>query len=328
MNFSLGKFMKKSADMQEIIFNFVQFELEVSMYYVFVINGRPDKAFIEDEVKSQLKDVKIKYELYKTLSEGDATRFVKIYCDFHREDEVCFVACGGTGTFSEVVNGVIGYKNKKVALLAYGSGNNFILNYPDRNFRSVKDMINGEAVQSDVIKCNNDYSINVINLGFDSMAAFFGARYILEGKDKPYLRGTARSVIFNRFNHYRIIVDGEKMSRGTTMFCTIANASYYGQNYKCAPYAKIDDGHMDVEVNRSTTLLTFVLMYRHFKDGHHVENAFCRRRMKFKNARHVEISSKSLIYLCVDGELVASRHFDINLIDKAVTLQLPAKKEN
>ena len=298
------------------------------MYYVFVINGRPDKAFIEDEVKSQLKDVNIKYELYKTLSEGDATRFVKIYCDFHREDEVCFVACGGTGTFSEVVNGVIGYKNKKVALLAYGSGNNFILNYPDRNFRSVKDMINGEAVQSDVIKCNNDYSINVINLGFDSMAAFFGARYILEGKDKPYLRGTARSVIFNRFNHYRIIVDGEKMSRGTTMFCTIANASYYGQNYKCAPYAKIDDGHMDVEVNRSTTLLTFVLMYRHFKDGHHVENAFCRRRMRFKNARHVEISSKSLIYLCVDGELVASRHFDINLIDKAVTLQLPAKKEN
>ncbi|MCQ2150320.1 MAG: hypothetical protein MJY46_00420 [Bacteroidales bacterium] len=298
------------------------------MYYVFVINGRPDKAFIEDEVKSQLKDVNIKYELYKTLSEGDATRFVKIYCDFHQEDEICFVACGGTGTFSEVVNGVIGYKNKRVALLAYGSGNNFILNYPDRNFRSVKDMINGEAVQSDVIKCNNDYAINVINLGFDSMAAFFGARYILEGKDKPYLRGTARSVIFNRFNHYKIIVDGEKMSRGTTMFCTIANASYYGQNYKCAPYAKIDDGHMDVEVNRSTTLLTFVLMYRHFKDGHHVENAFCRRRMKFKNARHVEISSKSLIFLCVDGELVASRHFDINLIDKAVTLQLPAKKEN
>lgn len=298
------------------------------MYFVFVINGRHDKAFIEDEVRSQLADVSIDYEIYKTASEGDATRFVKIYCDFHPDDEVCFVACGGTGTLSEVVNGVIGFSNKSVALLAYGSGNNFTLSFPGRNFRSVKDMIGGETVKSDVIKCNNDYSINVINLGFDSMAAFYGARYILEGKDKPYLRGTARSIIFNRFNRYRIVVDGEKMSRGTTMFCTIANASYYGQNYKCAPYARIDDGHMDVEVNRSTSLLTFVLMYRHFKDGHHVENAFCRRRMKFKNARHVEISSKSLIYLCVDGELVASRHFDINLIDKAVTLRLPVKRED
>lgn len=298
------------------------------MYYIFVINGRPDKAFILDEVRAQLKDVRIDYEIYKTDSEGDATRFVRIYCDFHREDEVCFVACGGTGTLSEVVNGVVGFKNKRVALLAYGSGNNFPLSFPGRDFRSIKDMLAGEAVQADVIKCNNDYSINMANCGFDSMAAFYGAAYILEGKDKPYLRGTVRSVFLNRFNHYRIIVDGEKMSWGTTMFCTIANTSYYGQNFKCAPDAKIDDGLMDVGVVRSSSLLTFALMYRYFKDGHHVDNAFCRCWMKFKKARHVEISSKSLIYLCVDGELVASRHFDINIIDKAVTLQLPVKKED
>lgn len=301
------------------------------MYYIFVVNGREDKKFIMDELTPQLKDVKIKYEIYRTTSEGDATRFVRIYCDFHPEDEVCFVACGGTGTFSEVVNGVVGAVNKRVALLAYGSGNNFTLHFPERNFRSLKDLLEGDTLLSDVIKCNNDYSINVINLGFDSMAAHYGAKYILEGKDKPYLRGTVRSILFNRFNNYRIIVDGECLTRGTTMFCTIANASHYGQNYKCAPYAKMDDGHMDVEVNRSTTILTFVLMYRHFKDGHHVENAFCRRRMKFRDARHVDISSKSLIYLCVDGEIVASRHFEIDLIDKAVTIQLPAvrtKKEN
>ncbi len=293
------------------------------MYYIFVVNGRKDKAFILDEIKAQLQDVHIHHEIYTTTGEGDATRFVKIYCDFHPQEEVCFVACGGTGTLSEVVNGVIGSDNKRVALLAYGSGNNFTLHFPGRDFRSIKDMLEGEVQVSDVIKCNNDYSINVINLGFDSMAAHYGAQYILKGKDKPYLRGTVRSIILNRFNNYRIIVDGERLTRGTTMFCTIANASHYGQNYKCAPNAKIDDGLMDVEVNRSTTLLTFVLMYRHFKDGHHVTNAFCRRRMKFRDARHVEISSKSLIYLCVDGETVASRHFDINIIDKAVTLQLP-----
>ena len=89
----------------------------------------------------------------------------------------------------------------------------------------------------------------------------------------------------------------------------------------------IDDGLMEVEVNRSTTLLTFVIMYQFFKDGRHVTNAFCRRRMKFRSARHVEISSKSLIYLCVDGETVASRHFEINVIDKAVTLRLPALRK-
>lgn len=297
------------------------------MHYIFIVNGRSDKQFIMDELEPQLKSAPIQYEIYKTTGEGDATRFVRIYCDFHPADEVCFVACGGTGTLSEVVNGVVGAQNKRVALMAYGSGNNFTLHFPGRNFKSVKDLIEGETVVSDVIKCNNDYSINVINLGFDSMAAYYGSQYILKGKDKPYLRGTIRSIFLNRFNNYRIVVDGERMSRGTTMFCTIANASYYGQNYRCAPNAKIDDGIMDVEVNRSTTLLTFAIMYKYFKDGRHVTNKFCRRRMKFKDAKHVDISSKSLIYLCVDGETVASRHFVIDIIDKAVTLQLPAKRE-
>lgn len=297
------------------------------MNYYFIVNGRHDKAFIMDDLLPQLKDLDISYEIYKTTGEGDATRFVHMYCDFHPDEKVCFVACGGTGTLSEVVNGVIGAENKSVALLAYGAGNNFTLHFPGRNFRSVKDLVEGETMLSDVIKCNNDYSINVINLGFDSMAAYYGGKYILEGKDKPYLRGTVRSIVFNRFNNYRIIADGERLTRGTTMFCTIANASHYGQNYKCAPNAKIDDGLMEVEVNRSTTLLTFVIMYKYFKDGLHVNNAFCRRRMKFRSARHVEISSKSLIYLCVDGETVASRHFDIDVIDKAVTLQLPALRK-
>lgn len=283
-----------------------------------------------DELRPQLNEVQIDYEIYKTVGEGDATRYVRIYCEFHPEDEVCFVACGGTGTLSEVVNGVIGFNNKRVALMAYGAGNNFPLHFPGRNFRSLKDILEGETVLSDIIKCNNDYAINVVNLGFDSMAGHYGQQYILQGKDKPYLRGTIRSVFFNRFNRYRIIADGKRLSKGTTMFCTIANASHYGQNYKCAPNAIINDGLMDVTVTRSTTLLAFVLMYPHFKVGEHVNNAFCCRRMKFRKARHVELSSKSLIYICLDGEIVAGRHFDIDLIDKAVTLQLPKldKKED
>lgn len=298
------------------------------MYYIFVVNGRADKKdVILDAIKPQLEKLSIKHEIYITTSESDATRFVHLYCDFHEDDEVCFVACGGTGTLSEVVNGVVESKNKSVALLAFGAGNNFIHNFPERDFNSIQDMIEGEEMKSDVIKCNNDYAINVVNLGFDSMAAYYGGQYILMGKDKPYVRGTVRSVLMNRFNNFRIVVDGERLTRGTTMFCTIANASFYGQNFKCAPYARIDDGHMDVNVVRSTFLLTFALMYKHFVIGEHYTNPFCRRRMKFRNARHVDISSKSLIYLCVDGELVASRHFEIDLLDKAVTLRLPAIKK-
>lgn len=293
------------------------------MYWIFVINGREDKRFIDDELKPQLEGCDIKYELYHTKSEGDATRFVHIYCDFHKDDEVCFVACGGNGTLCEVVSGVIGSEHKSVAMLAYGATSSFSSYFPGRNFRSVRDLLEGETVKSDVIKCNNDYSINVANFGFDSMSAFFGDLYILEGKSNPYLRGTLRALLFNRVNNFRIIVDGERMSRGLTMMCAVANSKYYGEFYKCAPDAVIDDGYFDVVVARFCPLLVFFLLFNKFKDGSYVNSRLARMVFKFRRGRHVEASSRNLIYLCADGETTASRHFDIDLLDKAVTLCIP-----
>lgn len=294
------------------------------MLYIFIVNGREDKRFILEKLSSQLAGSEIKYEIYVTKGEGDATRHVRIYNEFHPDEEVCFVACGGSGTLNEVATGIIGYEKKSMALLAYGTGNNFPQSFPGLDFTSVKAIVEGETRRIDAIKCNNDYAINVINFGFDSMAAFYGAQYILKRKSKPYLRGTLRAMFFNRYNRFRIVVDGEKLSSWFTMFCTVANASYYGENFKCAPYAKVDDGHLDVEVVRSSSLLTFLLMFTYFKPGRHPESAFCRHWMKFRNARHVEVSSKSLIYLCVDGEMVASRKYVIDILDKAVPFRFPA----
>lgn len=293
------------------------------MYWIFVINGREDKRFIDDDLLPQLADAGIKYELYHTQSEGDATRFVRIYCDFHPEDEVCFVACGGNGTLGEVAAGLVGSRNKSTAMLAYGATSSFSCYFPGRNFRSVKDLIEGETMKSDIIKCNNEYSINVANFGFDSMCGFYGDMYIREGKSQPYFRGTLRALLFNRVNNFRIIVDGERMSRGLTMMCVIANSQYYGEFYKCAPNARIDDGYFDVVVARFCPLLVFLLLFNKFKTGEYVNSKLARIVFKFRKARHVEASSRNLIYLLVDGETVASRQFTIDLLDKAVTLRIP-----
>lgn len=298
------------------------------MYWIFVINGREDKRFIDDDLLPQLEGVDIEYELYHTQSEGDATRFVRIYCDFHPEDEVCFVACGGNGTMSEVTAGIVGSKNKSAALLAYGATSSFSCYFPGRNFRSVKDLIEGETMQSDIIKCNNEYSINVANFGFDSMCGFYGDMYIREGKSKPYLRGTLRALLFNRVNNFRIIVDGKRMSRGLTMMCVVANAKYYGEFYQCAPNAKIDDGYFDVVVARFCPLLIFLILFGKFKTGEYVNSKFARIVFKFCKGRHIEASSKNLIYLLVDGETVASTHFNIDLLDKAVTIRIPKLTQN
>lgn len=298
------------------------------MYWIFIINGRSDKRFIDDDLMPQLKGTGIDYEVYHTQGEGDATRFVRIYCDFHPDDEVCFVACGGNGTMSEVAAGVVGAKNKSVAMLSYGATSSFSCYFPGRNFRSVKDLVEGETMKSDIIKCNNDYSINVANFGFDSMCGFFGDMYIREGKSQPYLRGTLRALLFNRVNNFRIVVDGKRMSRGLTMMCVVANSKYYGEFYKCAPNAEIDDGWFDVVIARFCPLLVFLILFGKFKTGEYVNSKFARLVFKFCKGRHIEASSKDLIYLLVDGETVASTHFTIDLLEKAVTLRIPKLTRN
>ena len=298
------------------------------MKYIFIINGREDKRkLIEDEIKPQIEALDIKHEVYYTTGEGDATRFVRIYCDFHADEETCFVACGGNGTLNEIINGMVNVPNKSVAPMGYGAAGNFVKYFSGRNFRSVRDIVEGETMQSDLIKCNNDYSINVANFGFDAMSAYYGDQYVQSGKSKPYLRGTLRALLFSRFNNFRIVADGERMSKGLTMFCVMANASQYGEDYIVAPDAKIDDGYIDVVVSRFCPLAVVGVIFNKFKDGTYVDSKFCRTFLKFKKARHLDISCRNLIYLCLDGEITVGKRFSVDVVEHAITLRLPKLSE-
>ena len=55
------------------------------MKYIYIINGRADKAPQYREFFEQLKGIPHFYEVYTTLGEGDATRSVRLYCDLHPE---------------------------------------------------------------------------------------------------------------------------------------------------------------------------------------------------------------------------------------------------
>ena len=79
------------------------------MKYIYIINGRADKIPQYQELYDQLKEISHPYEIYTTIGEGDATRYVRLYCDLHPEEEVCFVACGGNGIINGVASGLVGF---------------------------------------------------------------------------------------------------------------------------------------------------------------------------------------------------------------------------
>ena len=283
------------------------------MKYIYIVNGRPDKAAQYQDFYDQLKLNPHPYEVYTTLGEGDATRYVRLYCDLHPEEEVCFVACGGNGIINGVASGLVGYaqssleaarqcENKTMAVLYFaGATEDFIINFPGRNFRSVKDMLEGTVTPTDIIQVNDSYCLNVCNIGFNSKVASRANELVEKGKSahEAYTRGVINAILTSRY--------GRRV----------------GGEFNCAPDARLDDGLMDVCYFRTMSLLRLLMLIPHYRTGTHIGSRVAGKRVLFRHALEVVISSKDLIDIYLDGEQLPGSQFHLKVLPGALPLRLP-----
>ena len=307
------------------------------MKYIYIINGRADKATQYQDFFQQLKDIPHLYEVYTTLGEGDATRYVRLYCDLHPDEEVCFVACGGNGIINGVASGLVGYmhsgdptaercNNKTMAILYFGGATeDFIINFPGHDFRSVKDMLDGTVTPTDIIQVNDSYCLNVCNIGFNSKVASRANELVAVGKSahQAYTRGVMNAILTSRFNRIKVTVDGKRIARGSMVLCTVANGQRVGGEFNCAPNAKVDDGLMDVCYFRAMSLLRLLMLIPLYRSGKHIGSQPGKKKVLYRQAREVTISSKDLIDIYIDGEQLPGSQFHLKILPGALPLRLP-----
>ncbi len=294
------------------------------MHYIFVINGRQDFAYIEEEIRKQLENVDIHYTVYLTTGVGDGTRYTRIYCDLHRQEEVCFVACGGMGICNEVASGIVGETNKSMALIPYGFTNDIIKSLPERDYKSLEKILNGTVTKLDILRINDNYALNVCNFGFDSIVAI-EANYLTEiGKSKPYERGIARAFIGGRFNRIRVVADGVPLNRRLLLSCSLANGQYVGGQFRCAPKANLSDGYMDICLLKAMSTFSFFRLMKDYQKGNHLSPKYG-RNVTYTKAKHVDIHSKNLTYLVLDGEMLPGKDFSVDLIPQAIRFVIPSE---
>lgn len=315
------------------------------MKYIYIINGRADKLPQYKEFYEQLKETPHPHEVYTTLGEGDATRYVRLYCDLHPEEEVCFVACGGNGIINGVASGLMGYleytksesnpnfklqtPNFTMAILYIGgTTHDFLINFPGRDFSNVKDMLAGTVTPIDIIRINDSYCVNVCNIGFNSAVASRANELVVKGKSahEAYTRGVVNAILTSRFNRIKVTVDGKRIARGPMVLCTIANGSRVGGEFNCAPTAKIDDGLIDVCYFRAMSLLRLLLIIPLYRKGEHIGSKIGGKKVLYRQAREVKVTSKDLIDIYIDGEQLPGSHFEMTMLPGALPLRLPPIK--
>ena len=304
------------------------------MKYIFIANpnaGKKDAlARIDKEIKSLSKP--IDYEIHETTGKKDANNFVREYSKAHKEDKVCFIACGGDGTINEVASALVGTENKHLAILAYGSGNDFIKYYKGKDFLSLQKIVDGEEHKIDILKVDDGsgkdyYAINVANFGLDSVVCSYANKLKDKGRKNAYTLGVIRAIFIGRYNKIDVEVEGEKVTNGTILLGTLANCHYVGGSYFTAPYAKNDDGIIDAEVFRPMPLLKFARMLNAYKEGTHLEpdnRKKIEKELFFKKTnKPIHVFSNKEFEMCLDGEMLPGTSFYVSIIPGAINFIIP-----
>ena len=185
-------------------------------------------------------------------------------------EEIRIYSCGGDGTMNEIVGGVAGYDNVTVTMFAGGSGNDFIRIFDDPEaFRDLNRLLDAQEVTFDLIKVNDDYSLNICSVGLDARIAADVANYqrlpLLSGF-RAYAASTLVNVIKGISEHYTIEIDGERIDGKKTLICA-CNGRFYGGGFNPVPEADPTDGKLDVLIIEAVNLLQVAGVVGKYKNG-------------------------------------------------------------
>ncbi|MBR6292879.1 MAG: diacylglycerol kinase family lipid kinase [Bacteroidales bacterium] len=299
------------------------------MKHVFVVNPCAGGKDCGDDIAVALSQLNIDSEIYETTAPRDATRFVAQWCDDHPGVAVRFYACGGDGTLNEVVSGAVGH-DCEVACYPCGSGNDYVKCWPEHDFSDIKALAEGSSQPVDILRLTvageSRYCVNVMNFGFEAEVCRtmeLVRRVPLLGGKMAYITGIVHCLLHKRHNPCRIFVDGEAWHSGDMLLGSAANGRYVGGGFKCAPRALVDDGWLEAQCVDALSIPRFLRMIGHYKRGEHLDRPDMHDVVHYRRARRMTFDSDREFSIVLDGELMRGRHFEVEILHRALRFALP-----
>ena len=212
------------------------------------------------------------YRIAVSQKPGDCRRLTKEAAESGKEYRI--YACGGDGTLNEVVQGAAGHENVAVTVFSGGSGNDFVKIFDDpKAFFELPRLLDAEETTFDLIRCNDDFSLNICSVGLDARIGTDVSCY----KRLPLLHGfwayaasTVINVIKGIHEHYIVEINGETVDADQTLVC-VCNGRYYGGGFYAMPDADPTDGKLDVLLVKKVSRLQVAGVIGKYKAGRYKE---------------------------------------------------------
>lgn len=295
------------------------------MTHLFIINpaagSRNRTKQYTQAIEAACDGKGIDYRIQVSSAPGECTRIAREAAMTGEEYRI--YACGGDGTLNEVAAGAAGYDNVAVTVFSGGSGNDFVKIFSEpKAFFDLERLLDAEEVCFDLIRCNEDISLNICSVGLDARIGTDVARYkripLLSGF-RAYAVSTLVNVCRGVAEHYVVEVDGEVFDGKQTLICA-CNGRYYGGGFNPVPEADPTDGMMDVLVITKVSRLKVAQVIGKFKAGRYQELHKLVRHFRTDKLT-IRCDKPSAINL--DGELRVADTVNISISDKKLRFFYP-----
>lgn len=295
------------------------------MKHLFIINpaaGSRDRTLeYSAAIRTACDARRLNYEIRVSMGPGDCAKIAREAAA--AGEEIRLYACGGDGTLNEVVTGAVGYHNAAVTAYAGGSGNDFvrIFDNPDA-FTDLDALLDGVESEFDLIKVNDDYSLNICSVGLDARIGTDVSNYkrfpLLQGF-RAYAVSTVINVIRGIGEHYVVELNGETIDGEQTMIC-VCNGRFYGGGFNPVPEADPTDGLLDVLVVKKVRRLQVPGVVGKYKAGKYRQLPQLVRH--FRTDR-LMIHADRLTPINLDGELRRAKDISISVAGEKVRFFYP-----
>ena len=313
------------------------------MKHYFILNPAAGSGKFVGELSQSIVEVcrnkGVDFDVYITKKEGDATDFVRHVCQNTPCDiPVRFYSCGGDGTNYEVISGAYGFDNVSVGFIPSGTGNDFIRCFEGReNFRDIEAQLEGATNKIDLMKCNDRYVMNMLNMGFDCEAAKRAA--ILKKKplitsSMAYIMGVVAILIQKPTTGFKVSLDGgEYVEKSPLLLTTFSNGRFCGGGFKSSPRARLQNGWIDVCFVKEISRTQFVTIVGQYHSGEYLDNEKLSDIVEYCRAKTIDLDFGMVRSVCIDGEIFDVDKLHLEIIPNALNIIIPrgsafAEKEN
>ena len=247
------------------------------------------------------------------------------------------IAVGGDGTIHEVANGIltqtgVASTEVRMGVIAVGTGNDWVRSYgiPTDYEKAIEVIAAGKTFTQDVAKATfvgrsgeqeSRYCVNVAGAGMDAAVNLKVCQMKDKGKNGKlaYMSQLAKSVFGYKSCEMAVAVDGVKVEEGMIMSVSIGIGQYNGSGMRQLPLSTADDGLLDCTVIDTMSAPKIASVVGRLYDG----KIYSVKKVHHHQGRTIEVSSKDVREVEVDGEPLGTTPVRYEIEDKRLTILVP-----